>query len=318
MLGNPCKVMVTGATGFVGAHLLKSLIAKERFDAIPCVRRATVGTPGMDNAVLVGDINGTTDWKEALSDVDVVVHVAARAHVGKESVENPLILYRQVNVDGTLNLARQAAKAGVQRFIFISSIGVNGNVNTRPFTVSDVPDPREPYAKSKWEAEQGLWDIQQKTGMEVVVIRPPLVYGPGAPGNFGKLVTWVERGVPLPLGSIHNRRTLIGIDNLVDLIICCICHPAAANQVFLAGDAEDLSTSALLRQVAVAQGRSARLIPVPAKLLTLLFLLLGKRAMAQRLFGSLQVDITRTCEVLDWKPPYSVKEGLARYFMGSF
>ncbi|MBF8669040.1 SDR family oxidoreductase [Pseudomonas putida] len=317
MLGKPCKVMVTGATGFVGAHLLKSLIALERFDAVPCVRRNMSGALGMDNAVLVGDINGTTDWKEALSNVDVVVHVAARAHVGKEPVADPLILYRQVNVEGTLNLARHAAKAGVQRFIFISSIGVNGNANTRPFTVNDGPDPRDPYAKSKWEAEQGLWEVQQKTGMEIVIIRPPLVYGPGAPGNFGRLVTWVERGIPLPLGAIHNRRTLVGIDNLVDLILHCTCHPAAANQVFLAGDAEDLSTTALLRQVAIAKGRSARLIPVPARLLELLLILLGKRAMAQRLLGSLQVDITRTCELLDWKPPYTVKEGLARCFIDS-
>ncbi|TYP65461.1 NAD-dependent epimerase/dehydratase family protein [Stutzerimonas stutzeri] len=204
--------------------------------------------------------------------------------------------------------------AGVKRFVFFSSIGVNGNNNTRPYTYCDLANPAEPYALSKWEAEQGLWQIQQETGMEVVIIRPPLVYGPHAPGNFGSLVRWIEKGVPLPLGAIHNKRSLVGIDNLIDLIIRCIDHPAAANQVFLASDGEDLSTTELLRNVGEAMGKPARLIPVPAGMLQFGATLLGKKAMAQRLLGSLQVDISKTCELLDWKPPYTVQEGLRRCF----
>jgi len=232
----------------------------------------------------------------------------------KDEAADPLVEYRRVNLEGTLNMARQAAAAGVRRFIFISSIGVNGNINIRPFRITDQPNPAEPYAQSKWEAEQGLMQLAAETGMEIVIIRPPLVYGPCAPGNFGSLVHWIEKGVPLPLGAIHNKRSLIGIDNLVDLIIRCIDHPAAANQVFLAGDGEDLSTTELLRGVGKAMGKPARLIPVPAGVLQLGATLLGRKAMAQRLLGSLQVDISKTCELLDWKPPYTVEEGLRRCF----
>jgi len=232
----------------------------------------------------------------------------------KDEVADPLAEYRRVNVDGALNLARQAATAGVKRFIFISSIGVNGNINTRPFTEGDTPNPAELYAQSKWEAEQGLWEIQRETGMELVIIRPPLVYGPNAPGNFGSLMRWVEKGVPLPLGAIHNQRSLVALDNLVDLIIACIDHPAAANQVFLAGDGQDLSTTELLRGVARAMGKSSRLIPVPSSLLMLGATLLGKKAVAQRLLGSLRVDISKARNVLGWEPPISVEEGLRRCF----
>jgi len=249
-----------------------------------------------------------------LSGVDVLIHAAARAHVVNDLEANPLVQYRRVNLEGTLNVARQAAAAGVRRFIFISSIGVNGNINTRPFQADDRPNPAEPYAQSKWEAERGLVHLAAETGLEVVIIRPPLVYGFGAPGNFGSLVHWIEKGVPLPLGAIRNKRSLVGIDNLVDLIIRCIDHPAAANQVFLAGDGEDLSTTELLRGVGEAMGKPARLIPVPAGMLQFGATLLGKKAMAQRLLGSLQVDISKTCELLDWKPPYTVQEGLRRCF----
>lgn len=263
---------------------------------------------------IVGELSVDTDWQQAIAGQQVVIHAAARAHIIKDEVADPLAEYCRVNVEGTLHLASQAAAAGVKRFIFISSIGVNGNINTHPFTVDDQPNPGEPYAQSKWEAEQGLWKIQQETGMELVIIRPPLVYGPSAPGNFGSLVRWIEKGIPLPLGAIHNRRSLVGIDNLVDLIIRCINHPAAANQVLLAGDGEDLSTTELLRAVGKAIGRPARLIPVPAAVLQCGATLLGKQAMAQRLLGSLQVDISKTCELLDWKPPYTVEEGLRRCF----
>lgn len=307
------RVLLTGATGFLGRGLISSLRGKH---AILAAVRVNCAFENLTN-VIVGDIGPETNWAAATAQQDVVIHLAARAHVIKNEISNSLAEYRRVNVEGTLNLARQAAKAGVKRFIFISSIGVNGNTNANPFTESDQANPAEPYAQSKWEAEQGLWKIQQETGMEIVIIRPPLVYGPNAPGNFGSLVRWIEKGVPLPLGAIHNKRSLVGIDNLVDLIIRCMDHPAAANQLFLAGDGEDLSTTELLRDVAKAMGRPARLIPVPAGLLQLGATLLGRRAMAQRLLGSLQVDIGKTSELLDWKPPYTVEEGLRRCFVQS-
>ncbi|MDM7483097.1 MAG: SDR family oxidoreductase [Halomonas sp.] len=306
------NVLLTGATGFVGHTLLGQLFERESYKVTVALRAAN----GFDRceAQVVGDFSQVADWSTALTNQQVVIHAAARAHIMKDEVADPLVEYRRVNVDGTLNLARQAAAAGVQRFIFISSIGVNGNINTQPFTEDDMPNPAELYAQSKWEAEQGLWEIQRETGMELVIIRPPLVYGPNAPGNFGSLMRWVEKGVPLPLGAIHNQRSLVALDNLVDLIIACIDHPAAANQVFLAGDGQDLSTTELLRGVARAMGKPSRLIPVPSSLLMLGATLLGKKAVAQRLLGSLQVDISKARNVLGWEPPISVEEGLRRCF----
>lgn len=306
------NILLTGASGFLGGRILETLNRLGRFD-IALALRSQDSYPGAIVHV-VGELSADADWSVALTGQQVVIHAAARAHIMKDEMADPLAEYRRVNVDGTLNLARQAAAAGVKRFIFISSIGVNGNINTRPFTASDRSNPAEPYAQSKWEAEQGLWKIQQETGMELVIIRPPLVYGPSAPGNFGSLVRWIEKGIPLPLGAIHNRRSLVGIDNLVDLIVRCVDHPAAANRVFLAGDGEDLSTSDLLRAVGRAMGRPTRLIPVPVWVLQWGATLLGKKAMEQRLLGSLQVDISQTCELLDWKPPYTVEEGLRRCF----
>ena len=307
--------MLTGASGFIGGSLLGVLTSKKKFSISISLRAH--GYNYRCPYFVVGELDYYTDWASALARQQVVIHTAARAHVINEKVADPMAEYRRVNVEGTLNLARQAAAAGVKRFIFISSIGVNGNINTRPFTASDQANPAEPYAQSKWEAEQALWRVQQETGMELVIIRPPLVYGPSAPGNFGSLVRWISKGIPLPLGAIHNRRSLVGIDNLVDLIIRCIDHPAAANQVFLASDGEDLSTTELLHGVAKAMGRSARLIPVPSGMLRLGATLLGKQAMAQRLLGALQVDISKTCKLLDWKPPYTVEEGLKRCFSQS-
>nr|WP_024307845.1 SDR family oxidoreductase [Pseudomonas sp. P818] len=309
------RVLLTGATGFVGGALLRYLSTAGAY--VVAAMRSSGTRRFSEHVFEVGDISADTQWASALEGTTVVVHTAARAHISQEVSSDPLTEYRGVNVEGTLNLARQAAIAGVKRFVFISSIGVNGNINVRPFTALDVPHPVEPYAQSKWEAEQGLWRIQQETGMELVIIRPPLVYGPEAPGNFGSLVRWIGKGIPLPLGAIHNRRSLVGIDNLVDLIVRCIDHPAAANQVFLAGDGRDLSTTELLRLVGDAMGRPARLIPVPAGVLKLSAALLGRKAMAQRLLGSLQVDISQTCETLDWQPPFTVEEGLRRCFLSS-
>lgn len=306
------NVLLTGASGFLGRKLAKELRGHPEF-TLALALRSPLPELGAASHV-IGEISGETDWSAAIAGQDVVIHAAALAHVMKATVADSLAEYHRVNVEGTLSLARQAAAAGVKRFVFISSIGVNGNINTRPFTPDDQPDPVEPYAQSKWDAEQGLWRVHQESGIELVIIRPPLVYGANAPGNFGSLVRWINKGIPLPLGAIHNKRSLIGIDNLVDLIIRCIDHPAAANQVFLAGDGEDLSTTELLHGVGKAMGKPVRLVPVPTGLLHLGATLLGKRAMAQRLLGSLQVDISKTCELLDWTPPYTVEEGLRRCF----
>ena len=304
------KVLVTGANGFLGRNILEFCQLRS-LEVRACARNADISKPYW---AISPDLEGAADWSALVNGIDVVIHAAARAHMRKEELVDRLSEYRRVNVEGTLSLARQAAAAGLKRFIFISSIGVNGNITTRPFRVDDQPNPAEPYAQSKWEAEQGLMRLAAETGMEVVIIRPPLVYGPSAPGNFGSLVRWIEKGFPLPLGAIHNKRSLVGIDNLVDLIIRCVDHSAAANQVFLAGDGEDLSTTELLRGVGKAMGRTARLTPVPAGLLQFGATLLGRKAMSQRLLGSLQVDISRTCELLDWKPPYTVEQGLMRCF----
>jgi len=304
------QVILTGATGFIGRHLAKSLDNLTDVKLTCAVRRA--GSSNCDREVVVNGLDSDTDWSEALTKKLVVIHAAARAHIAKDDLPDPLSEYRKINVDGTLNLAREAASAGVRRFIFISSIGVNGNINQRPFTEEDRPNPSEFYAQSKWEAEQGLWEIGKETDMEIVIIRPPLVYGPGAPGNFGALTRWVEKGIPLPLGSIRNQRSLVAIDNLVDLIVKCVEHPNAANQVFLAGDGEDLSTTELLKGVAQAMGRPSRLIPVPEGALMFGATLLGKKAVAQRLLGSLQVDISKARQLLGWKPPVTVTEGLAK------
>ena len=266
----------------------------------------------------MGDIDGLSNWTDALSGVKVVVHLAARVHIMRDEAADPLAEFRRVNVEGTLNLARQAAEAGVRRFVYLSSIKVNGEQTLlgKPFTEQDLPTPLDPYGMSKYEAEEGLRKLAQKTGMEVVVIRPVLVYGPGVKANFLNMMRWLHKGVPLPLGAIHNRRSLVALDNLVDLIVTCIDHPAAANQIFLVSDGEDLSTTELLRRMGLALGRPARLIPVPVSLLTAWAALLGRRDMAQRLCGSLQVDISKTQTLLGWKPPISVDEGLRRTAQG--
>ncbi|KDE41145.1 UDP-glucose 4-epimerase [Nitrincola lacisaponensis] len=310
------NILLTGTTGFIGQAVFDDLKQQSKYNVSVSLRKID-DKYKESNVFVVGDLAAGVDWSAALYDQQFVIHIAARAHIIRNDVPDPLSEYRKVNVDGSLNLAWQAAKSGVKRFIFISSIGVNGNINTRPFTEEDAPNPAELYAQSKWEAEQGLWNIQRATGMEIVIIRPPLVYGPNAPGNFGSLMRWVEKGVPLPLGAIHNRRSLVALDNLVDLIITCIDHPAAANQVFLAGDGQDLSTTQLLKSVATAMGKPSRLIPVPASWLMLAATLLGKQAMAQRLLGSLQVDISKAQTLLGWHPPVSVEEGLRRCFMDS-
>ena len=306
--------MVTGSTGFIGRALLQQLQGKGAVSVRAAVRNNVFNLPSEIDAVQVGDLSSNSRWKDALSGVDVIIHTAARVHVMNDSVSDPLTEFRKVNVEGTLNLARQAADAHVKRLIFISSIKVNGESTDpgKPFTTVDQSNPMDPYGISKWETEVGLHQLAKESGMEMVIIRPPLVYGPGVKANFLSMMRWVNSGVPLPLGTIHNKRSLVALDNLVDLIVTCIGHPTAANQTFLAGDGEDLSTTELLYRIGKALGKPVRLIPFPVSLLIFAASLLGKKAVIQRLCGSLQVDISKTRKLLEWEPPISVDEGLRR------
>lgn len=306
------KILITGANGFVGKALCRHVRCQGR-DVATVGRTDHVGASDYQVAL----IDRQTDWGGILDGIGVVIHLAARVHVMREQLANPLGAYRETNVEGTLNLARQAAQAGVRRFIFISSIKVNGEQTLpgRPFTADDAPASVDAHGISKLEAEHGLLALAKETQMEIVIIRPPLVYGPGGKGNFFSMLKLVRRSWPLPFGAIHNQRSLVAIDNLVSLITTCVDHPAAANQIFLVSDGEDLSTSDLLRRLAKAAGVSSRLIPVPSGLLSIGFMLLGKRMIAQRLLGSLQVDISKTKEILGWTPPVTVDEGLRSCFV---
>lgn len=293
------NIVITGTTGFVGSALLPALSQHHQTHAIT---RAEFG-----------NFLPTTDYTAALTHADVVIHLAARVHIMHDTAADPLEEFRRTNTAGTLNLARQAASAGVRRFIYLSSIKVNGE-HTQPeqaFTAIDQPLlPTDPYAMSKQEAEQALRQLALETGMEVVIIRPPLVYGAGAKGNFKSMMHWINKGIPLPLGSIHNHRSIVALPNLIDLITTCIDHPAAANQTFLVSDGEDLSTTDLLLRLGDALGKPARLLPVPQKLLETTLNLFGKQAIAQRLCGNLQIDMIRTQKILNWTPPISVDEAL--------
>ena len=311
-------VLVTGANGFVGKTLCAEL-SRQGHSVRAAVRSANIQVENTET-VSVGEISGETNWADVLTGIKVVVHLAARVHVMKDNAVDPLDAFRKVNVEGTRNLARQAAEAGVQRFIFISSIKVNGDGTSlgQPYTAEDQPAPADPYGISKREAEDALRQLADETGMEVVIIRPSLVYGPGVKANFLTMMRFLHKGVPLPFGAINNRRSLVALDNLVDFIIVCIKHPAAANQTFLISDGEDLSTSDLLVRLAGALNTPVRLLPVSQKLLEAGLKWIGKGDLAQRICGSLQVDITKARTMLDWKPLISVDEGLRRsaeYFL---
>jgi nucleoside-diphosphate-sugar epimerase len=309
-------VLLTGASGFVG----KSVSARAShcgFEIRGAVRsNQDLSSPWVQ--VEVGEINDANAWQLVLEDVATVLHLAARVHIMQDTTSDPIAAFRAVNVGGTLNLARQAATAGVKRFVFISTAKVNGESTQpdRPFTEADIPNPQDAYSLSKYEAEQGLRQISADTGLEVVIIRPPLVYGPGVKANFATLMQAVQQGRPLALGSVNNRRSLVALDNLVDFIITCMTHPRAANQTFLVSDGNDLSTAELVRGLARAAGVSPRLLPVPVWALQAGAMLLGKEDEVQRLCGSLQVDISKARNLLGWRPPVVVEEGLRRAVAG--
>jgi len=306
-------LLVTGANGFVGHELCTELIRRQY--AVRAIVRAASSAriPGSANTQMT-DIGPGANWVTALQDVDAVIHLAARVHVMSDTALDPLAEFRRVNVEGTLNLARQASAAGVKRYIFMSSIKVNGEATEtgQAFTERDTPHPQDPYAISKQEAEVGLRQIAAQTGMQVVIIRAPLVYGPGVKANFAALMRAVQKGWPLPLGAIHNQRSLIALDNLVDFIITCTTHPRAANQTFLVSDGQDLSTVELVRCLARAAGVPSRLLPVPVWVLQAVGALLGKGEAVQRLCGNLQVDSAKARQLLRWMPPVSVAQGLRK------
>lgn len=311
-------ILVTGATGFVGSSVLLRL-AQDGIPLRAAIRRPDAVVIPNAEKIVVDSLAAETNWSAALAGVTEVVHSAARVHVMQDTATDPLEEFRRVNVQGTLNLARQAAMAGVRRFVFVSSIKVNGEATEigQSFTADDVPAPVDAYGVSKMEAEHGLRVIEQETGMEVTIIRPPLIYGPKVRANFAAMMHWLERGIPLPLGALDNRRSFVALDNIVDLITLCLYHPAAAGQTFLVSDGQDISTTELLRRMGKALGRPARLIPISPALLKFLAGILGKGDVAQRLCGSLQVDIEKTRRILGWKPPFTLDQGLEKTAKGN-
>jgi len=316
------NVLVTGANGFVGQALCAGLVDKG-WSIRGVIRSGTHGArlPDGIDMVQIESICPDTNWSQALENMETVVHLAARVHVMEETAAKPLSEFRHVNTAGTEHLARTAAEAGVRRLVFVSSIKVNGErTMDAPFTEDDEPAPEDLYAVSKWEAEQALQQISAETGLQTVVVRSPLVYGPGVKGNFLRLMQWVDKGIPLPLSMVRNRRSLIALDNLIDVLVRCVESPQAAGQTFLVADGEGLSTPELIRGIGKALGRRARLFPFPSLLLRLGMKLLGMEGVSNRLFGSLVVDSSKVQRLLGWRPPVSVHDGLqktARWYLSN-
>ena len=316
------RLLITGANGFLGNAVCAEAVAR----GYP-VRGATRSTYdwrlgsaslGVEN-IEIGDIKAHTDWQRAVLDCDVVVHLAARVHIMREDANDPLAEFRLINTEATEKLARCAAINGVRRFVYISSIGVNGlfTEDNVQFLESDSANPHNAYTLSKWEAEQVLHRVAEETGLEVVILRPPLVYGAGAPGNFAQMLRLVELGIPLPLAGVKNKRDLIYVGNLVDAIMTCVRHSSAAGETYLVSDGETVSTPEILVELAKALGVSSRVFPCPIGLLKLIAGLLGKTGQVQRLIGSLQVDSTKIRRELGWKPPYSLRQGFRETVKGN-
>ena len=315
------RLLVTGASGFIGRRVCQNLTQlNHRVRTVTSSRASELrlfASVPMEDILDVVRVNheaiSPLDWVRACDGVDAVIHLGARAHVLRETLGDVYAAHRKANCEVTLALALAALESGVKRFIFVSSIGVNGaETFDAPFTPSDTAAPHSPYAVSKYEAEIGLSQLAEQRGLAVAIIRPPLVYGPGASGNFGALMRAVQRGWPLPLGAVHNQRSLVALDNLVDFIVTCITHPLAANQTFLVSDGQDLSTTELVRGMAQAGGVPARLLPVPVWALRAGASLLGRGDAVRRLCANLQVDISKARNLLGWVPPVSVEEGLRR------
>lgn len=306
----PSTVLITGTTGLVGAALVAAL---KPHCQVRSLNRSNPNLPDVPHtAAAFGDNRLWLDDTQYLQGVDVVVHCAARVHLMQDTATDPLAQYCQVNTDATLALAEAAANAGVKRFIFLSTIKVNGEFTAegQAFSASDKVKPTDPYALSKWRAEQALFKLSQQSGMQLVIIRPPLVYGPGVKANFLSLLNVVRKGIPLPFGAIDNKRSMVSVDNLVSLICTCLTHESAAGKVFLVSDGKDLSSAELVRLMAKAQQVPARVVPVPVWLMRTAATLLGKAAQYQRVVANLQVDISATCQTLGWQPPQTPEQAM--------
>ena len=307
------KVLVTGASGFVGTTLIPKLL-NAGYSVAALIRKELLKSDSKIDTFLIDDLNDKVDFNYPLKHIDVVVHLAAKVHVMTEKHSDLLAEYRLINVASTLNLASQAASMGVKRFIFVSSVKVNGELTEKDMTfrADDIPNPLDPYGISKRVAEAKLLQLSKETGMEVVIIRPPLVYGPGVKANFLSMIKMLDKGIPLPFGNVSNKRSLVFIDNLVDLLLRVVDHPKAAGQIFLVSDDHDVSTTTLLKAMSSALGKKAKLIPVPIFVLKAIFYLIGKPGLSRRLLGSLCLDITKTKELLNWKPPVSFEVGIQK------
>jgi len=307
MVGNSCKikVLITGATGFIGGHFLP-LFKKGYYHLLVATRHQNLEV----NSIVINEINQDTNWDEALQNIDIVIHLAARAHILKESVSDPEAEFDRVNAQGTINLVRQSIKAGVKHFIFLSSIGAMTTLSDTIINELSPSNPDTPYGKSKLKAEQAIQEICQNSFMTYTILRPTLVYGANNPGNMERLLALTAKNLPLPLASINNSRSLVYVGNLVDAIITCIDHPNAKNQTFIVSDGEDLSTPELIKRLGKAMGKSPLMLPFPSSLLKFGTKLLGKGELGDRLLGSLQVDSSKIRTMLNWKPPYTVDDGL--------
>ena len=304
------KILVTGSTGFVGKVLTYDLV-KKGFHVVAVVRKKKSLSRSITQ-VVVPDINENTSWVKALENCNAVIHLAGRVHVMQETSSNPLAEFRRLNVAGSKNLARCAIAAGVKRFVYVSSIKVNGEetLNGEAFTEFSKVEPQDPYGVSKYEAEQALLQVARETGLEVVIVRTPIVYGTGVKGNFAQLISVLKRGLPLPFASVCNKRSLLYVGNLVDALLLCATHPAAGGQTYLVSDGEDLSTFDLLHKLTIMMGRAPRIFAFPTSLLKLAGLLMGKSKQIGRLLGSLQVDSSKIRRELGWVPPYTLEQGL--------